>query len=213
MPINRPTTFDSRWMPDLPLEPGMSHALFQLRERGKTQEAPSRLPAVCFLGDSSKRLPQNKFISFRSTIQNATKPMRWKRNALPPRCIPIGSSLTAIVSKKKYLTSLKQGQAKLLLIEDHGSTRTRLADIVLNQTATRDNSPATHQHGGSLSLGGPEFVLLDGFMNDPNPPPRPLKQSSRKHGKSWCPSERETRKTGLLKHCNPFLIWKKNASL
>ena len=24
-------------MPDLPLEPGMSHALFQLRERGKTQ--------------------------------------------------------------------------------------------------------------------------------------------------------------------------------
>lgn len=83
--------------------------------------------------------------------------------------------------EEKYLTSLKQGQAKLLLIEDHGSTRTRLADIVLNQTATRDNSPATHQHGGSLSLGGPEFVLLDGFMNDsessPPPPKRILKEA------------------------------------
>lgn len=85
--------------------------------------------------------------------------------------------------EEKYLRSLKKGQAKLLLIDDHGSARTRFVDMVLSQTAASADSLITQPHGDFISLGGPEFILLDGLITDResiSPPPKRIPKVARK---------------------------------
>lgn len=73
---------------------------------------------------------------------------------------------------RNYLEPLKQGQSRLLLIDDHGSTSASLADIVLNQMAPRTKVPPNSQNDHPILLGGPKHALLDEFiLNQDSIPP------------------------------------------
>jgi UDP-2,4-diacetamido-2,4,6-trideoxy-beta-L-altropyranose hydrolase len=67
---------------------------------------------------------------------------------------------------ENYLAFLKQGQAKLLLIDDLGTACSPLADIALSQTISQVTAQSSHQLRSPISLGGPEYALLDEFISN-----------------------------------------------
>ena len=84
---------------------------------------------------------------------------------------------------ENYFESLKQGQSKLLLIDDHESTRASLADMVLKQTSASATAPPSSQHEHFISLSGPEHALLDEFISrrDSSPPiPKKIAKEAKK---------------------------------